>query len=284
MIVAPRHRMVTGRIRYTSKKPELLDATRGREDFAFTHHADGAVTIRAHCEIDEPAPTVMRDIIYSLDAAGRPLDCHVRLSLDDAFLGSGWVRFGDGLIECESFGPKTGRISQRVETGGPFDGFGTHPIVGDGYLTRCIDVSQGPHRRGIRVFLPSPDHRGATPPMIAEVRIDLEYVSDETRTVAAGTFACRHFRFIDEAAMGGTTHPPYDMWVTADADAVFVCGGVGGYMADVVRAGRAGAVRLATGRDPCLLPSLFREGSGVGASAFASPSLPRHRPRAGRRK
>ena len=189
------------------------------------------MTIRAHCEIDEPAPTVMRDILYSLGPDGHPRDCHVRLSLDDRFLGSGWINFADGIIECESFGPTTGRISQRVATRGAFDGFGTHPIVGDGYLTRCMDVARGPHSRSLRVFLPSPDHRGATPPMIAEVAIDLEYLGDAERTVAAGTFACRHFRFVDRHAMGGTTHPPYDMWVTADDDAVFVCGGVGGYMA-----------------------------------------------------
>lgn len=92
MTIMP-HRRVTGAIRYTSKKSERLDQERGREDFAFTHHADGAVTIRAHCEIEEPPPTVMRDILYSLDSAGRPMDCHIRLSLDDRYLGSGWVRF-----------------------------------------------------------------------------------------------------------------------------------------------------------------------------------------------
>lgn len=227
------HRTIRGRIRYTSKKPEQIDKARGREDFAFTHHADGAVTIRAHCEIDEPAPSVMRDVLYSLDSAGRPMDCHVRLSLDDVYLGSGWVRFDHeaGAVECESHGTTLGRVSQRMPIPTPLDGFGTHPIVGDGYLTRCIDVTRGPHTRTLTVLLPSPDHRGATPPLLARVAIDLEYVGDEARTVAAGSFACRHFRFIDHAAMGGVTHPVYDMWVTADDDAVFVCGGVGGYMA-----------------------------------------------------
>jgi hypothetical protein len=224
------HRSVRGRIRYTSKKPEMLDRERGREWFAFTHHTDGAVTVRAQCEIEEPAPTVLRDIVYSLGPDMVPRDCHVRLTVGDAFMGSGWFRFADGAIECESYGPSIGRLSQRRETAGSFDGFGTHPIVGDGYLTKIMDVSKGPHRRRLRVFLPSPDHRGATPPMIAEVGIDLEYVGDEARTVAAGSFDCRHFRFIDPAAMGGTQHPVYDMWVTADDDAVFVCGGVGGYM------------------------------------------------------
>ena len=112
------------------------------------------------------------------------------------------------------------------------DGMGTHPIVSDGFMTRCMDLSKGPHRRAIRAYLPSPDHRGATPPMIAEVVIDMEYVGEETITVAAGTFDCRHFRYIDasEHGMGGVTHPTYEMWVTADADSIFVQGGVGGYM------------------------------------------------------
>lgn len=231
MTIMP-HRRITGAIRYTSKKPDRLDQERGREDFALTHHADGAVTIRAHCEIEEPSPTVMRDILYSIDAAGRPMDCHVRLSLDDEFLGTGWVWFDHdaGIAHCESFGPTIGRLSQRMPIPEGLTGFGTHPIVGDGFLTRCIDLSRGPHRRQITVLLPSPDHRGATPPMLARVDIHLEYVGEAEKTVAAGTFQCRHFRFVDEAAMGGTQHPPYDMWVTADDDSIFVCGGVGGYM------------------------------------------------------
>lgn len=227
------HRTIAGRIRYTSKKLAMFDVERGREDFAFTRHGDGAVTLRAHCEIDEPDPAVMRDILYSLDGVGRPMDCHVRLSLGGAFLGSGWVWFdhGAGTAHCESFGPSIGRVSQRQAIPDGLAGFGAHPIVGDGYLTRCMDVTIGPHRRLLTVLLPSADHRGATPPLLARVDIHLEYLGDATRTVAAGTFTCRHFRFVDEGAMGGTQHPPYDLWVTADDDAIFVCGGVGGYMA-----------------------------------------------------
>jgi hypothetical protein len=226
------HRTVSGRIRYTSKKPEMMDRERGREWFAFTHHGDGSAILRARCEIEEPEPTVLRDIVYALGPNGRPNDLHVHLTVGDAFMGTGWLHHGDGYVECESFGPSIGRLSQRVDYQGAIDGFGTHPIVGDGYLTSRMDVSKGPHRREMRVFLPSPDHRGATPPMIAEVRIMLEYLGDERVTVAAGSFDCRHFRFVDESSegMGGKAHPHYDMWVTADADSIFVQGGVGGYM------------------------------------------------------
>ena len=224
------HRNVRGRIRYTSKKPERLDQERGREWFAFTHHHDGAVTLRATCEIEEPEPTVLRDVIYALGPGGRPRNLHVHLTVGDAFMGSGWFSIGADTIECESIGPSIGRVSQRMPIGGAIDGFGTHPIVGDGYLTRCIDVSRGPHRRSLRVFVPSPDHRGATPPIASEVNIDLEYLGDETVSVAAGTFACRRFAFVDPHGMGGVEHPRYEMWVTADEDALFVQGGVGGYM------------------------------------------------------
>ncbi|MEO0616093.1 MAG: hypothetical protein AAFY69_08145 [Pseudomonadota bacterium] len=228
------HRSVSGRIRYTSKKPELLDQQRGQEWFRFTHHGDGRVIMRAHCEIEEPEPTVLRDIVYAMDENGVPEYLHVHLTVGDAPMGSGWLRHDEeqGVIECESDSPSLGRLSERVEVAGAFDGFGTHPVVGDGYLARCMDPSQGPHQRTLRVFLPSPDHRGATPPQVAEVHIDLEFVGIEEKTVEAGTFRCRHLRFIDDsdAGMGGTTHPTYDVWVTDDADCILVYGSIDGYM------------------------------------------------------
>lgn len=229
------HREVAGRIRYTSRKAGVEGAVRGFEDFRFTHHSDGRVTMRAHCCIEEPAPTVMRDIIYSLDEAGRPFDCLVRLTVGDRFMGSGLMQFEQdrGLVHCTSHGPAIGRLQQTLPIGEGLDGFGTHPIAGDAYLTRCMDIARGPHRRTIRCLLPSPDHRGATPPMLAEVRIGLEYVGDEAADCPAGRFDCHHFRFVDDEGpgMGGTTHPAYDLWVTADSDRIFVKGGVGGYMA-----------------------------------------------------
>jgi hypothetical protein len=228
------HRTVAGKIRYTSMKPGMEGQERGREWFRFTHHTDGSTVMRATCEIEEPDPTVLRDVTYHLSPNMVPHNLHVHLTIGDTFMGSGWLRHDTeaGVIECESFGPSIGRVSQRVEANGPFDGFGTHPIVGDGYLTRLMDLSKGPHRRTMRCFLPSPDHRGASPPLIAEVNIGLEYVGEAEKTVAAGTFACRHFRFVDDSAegMGGKTHPDYDMWVTADDDAVFVYGAIDGYM------------------------------------------------------
>ena len=229
-----KHRNGRGRISYTSTKPEWAGRERGREWFNFSHHGDGSVIMSAQCEIEEPDPPVLRNIVYHIGPDMRPRNLLVHLTLGDDFLGSGWMQYDTAAdaIGCESFGPSIGRNSEWREGVGAFDGFGTHPIVGDGFLTRIMDTSRGPHRRRLRVFLPSPDHRGATPPQIAEVFITLEYVGEEEKTVTAGTFACRHFRFVDDsdAGMGGKTHPDYDMWVTADDDSVFVYGAIDGYM------------------------------------------------------
>ena len=227
------HRVISGKILYTSKQPGRIGEERGREDFSFTVHTDGKRTLRAHCEIEEPSPTVMRDITYSLDEHDMPMDCFVRLAIGDRFMGAGLFIIADGYIECESYGPTIGRVSQRKKIVGPYDGFGTHPIQGDAYITKKLDIARGPHTHELRTFLPSIDHRGATPPLIAEANMQLSYIGDETVTVAAGMFDCRHFRFGDEhggMASDKGAHPDYDLWVTADEDAIFVQGGVGGYM------------------------------------------------------
>lgn len=228
-----KHKTISGKILYTSKKPGREGQERGREHFTFTSHEDGKRTLRAICEIEEPDPAVLRDITYSLDENDMPMDCFVRLTVGDEFMGSGWIRMTEDAIECESYGPSIGRVSQRVPIVGPYDGFGTHPIAGDAYITKKMDRSRGPHRREFRVFVPSPDHRGATPPLIAEANIQLAYVGEETVTVKAGTFDCYRYRYSDENAGMATSngaHPEYDVWVTADDDAIFVQGGVGGYM------------------------------------------------------
>ena len=226
-----RSRNVEGRILYTSKKPDRMDQPRGHETFLFTHHGDGATTLRAHCEIDEPDPSVMRDVVYGLDPQGRPADCAVRLTVGDRFMGSGWFRFGNGFIECESYGPSTGRVSQRVQLEQPIDGFGTHPIVADGYLLSKLEWREPGERRTVRCYVPSPDHRGATPPFLARVEIGATFLGREEVEVGAGVFAARRFQFLDDGDSGmAGQHPPYDLWVTNDEDGVFLKGGVGGYM------------------------------------------------------
>ena len=71
---------------------------------------------------------------------------------DGPYAESQEVLAGYWIVECESFGPSIGRLSQKVPIVGEFDGFGTHPIAGDAYITKKMDKSKGPHNRRFRTF------------------------------------------------------------------------------------------------------------------------------------
>jgi len=103
-------------------------------------------------------------------------------------------------------------------------------VVADAYLLSVLPWESGQRRR-LHVYVPSPDHRGATPPLLAEVNIDAVFLGRETVTVPAGNFTACHFQYIDEGGSGMLgQHPPYDVWISDDSDGVMLQGGVGGYM------------------------------------------------------
>ncbi|WEK42212.1 MAG: hypothetical protein P0Y64_12500 [Candidatus Sphingomonas colombiensis] len=222
-------RSVIGTICYTSTKPDRMGKERGREYFRMDFHADGCRTIAAHGEIDD-APAVVRDVNLRIDRDGRPQESFVRIAVGGEFRGSGWFRFSPALAECEAMTTVEGRISQRMELASPLVAFGNHAMVNDGFLLSLYDLTQGP---GVQVFrnilLSSPDHRGATGPMLFPIDLAIEFVGRETLTVAAGTFAALHFRFTDIPGLL-LEHPPYDLWCTDDDNYVLLKAAVGGYM------------------------------------------------------
>jgi len=218
-----------GRILYTSKQPERLDQERGREWFRIDLHTDGTRTCSAHCEIDD-APSVMRDISYSLDRDWRPTDCFVRLSVADRFMGSGWFRFAGLHAECETWTAAEGRLSQRVDLAKPLATFQNHAIACDAWHLRLIDQQRpGVVQRIEQMLLSSPDHRGATGPMLFSIGLGIVFIGAEGIAVRAGTFDALHFQFLANAELP-KEHPPYDVWCTADGEFLFLKAGVAGYM------------------------------------------------------
>lgn len=225
-----KHRTTRGAIRYTSNKPERLGQERGREYFSITRQADGARIVHAHCEIDDE-PNVVRDVVLALDGQWNPTDCSVRLTVGDRYEGTGFMRFADGHAECETINRRDGRITQRIETASRVRWLGAHPIIGDALGLSLYDLAQGPGRRFFPdLMLTSPDHRGATGPMLFRLGWGLEFVGREQVTVAAGTFGALHFRYVDTAGQLPEEHPLYDVWCTDDGDYLFLVGEVGGYM------------------------------------------------------
>ena len=224
------HKTIRGTILYTSKKPESMDAERGREYFTITRQADNVEVMHAHCEIDD-APNVIRDVVVAFNADASPIDCSVRLSVGDEFEGTGWMRCTDTYAELETYNVRDGRISQRIELDSPMRWLQAHPICGDSVLMRRYDLSKGPGKQWMGdTYLTSPDHRGATGPMFFKAGFSIVYVGEEEVTVKAGTFMARHFQVTDTAGSLPEEHPPYDVWCTADDDYLFLKASVAGYM------------------------------------------------------
>jgi hypothetical protein len=231
------HRTISGRIRYTSNKPERLGQERGRERFTITVHGDGSRTLRAHAEIDDP-PNVLRDVINTVGPDWQPRDTFIRLSVGDRFVGSSWFRFTPGLIECEGYTAAEGRISQRFPLDGPPCTFGTHPIQGDAWHLNVYDLDKGPgYEIFPRLVMSSLDHRGATGPMVCihPIGLRLSFVGRERVAVAAGSFDALRFRYGDPGDSGEDRsdtkkHPPYEVWCTADGDYVLLKAFTSGYM------------------------------------------------------
>jgi hypothetical protein len=192
-------------------------------------HADGKRTCIAHCEIDD-RPSVMRDITYSLDEQWYPTDCFVRLTVDDKFMGTGWFRFGDDYAECETYTAPDGRVSQRMATNGRLKTFQNHAIACDSWHLRLFNLNKGPGVQAIdEMLLSSPDHRGATGPMLFRIGMGIEYVGEEAIEVEAGRFDALHFRFVSTPGLP-QEHPPYDVWCSNDDDYILLKAGVAGYM------------------------------------------------------
>jgi len=198
------HRTYSGRIDYLTNG---TDET-GREWFSVTVQNDGARTLRAVCEMDEPK--LMRDVTYSLDGNWRPLDCFVRLMKDGAFMGSAWFRFTDDAIECEADTAEAGRISQRIPVPRRIRIFASHPLITDGWQTTQFEHGRDEAVQTIRPWghsSPLPD--GGSGPLAGVGYKVIEYKGEDEVTVPAGSFACRRY---DLHSMD-PARPPLQTWV-----------------------------------------------------------------------
>ncbi len=76
-----------GRISYRSLSPGEAGREHGREQFHMTFLADGRRTLSATCKNDE-TPTVLRHVVMTYEANGRPSEACVRMDVGGDYSGS----------------------------------------------------------------------------------------------------------------------------------------------------------------------------------------------------
>lgn len=213
------YRLVHGELSYTHAGRE-----RGRERFTISVHGDGSRILRTMSEIFETR--VLRDVSLRVGPDWCPRDAFVRLTVADRFRGSGWFVFDDDEAQGEALHAPAARISQRIRLDARVQSFGTHPIMGDGWHASLFDVAGPRQQQFERLMISSYAFDGATGPELLPLAFGLELVGIEDVAVPAGSFRCRHFRFLLRKTEFHD-HPPYDIWVTDDGDNVMVRAHVG---------------------------------------------------------
>ncbi len=203
----------------------------GHEHWTMTRGSDGLRVLSVHCEMRFGDDDVVRDTVLSVDADWHPVDAYVRIMNRGVMTGTGWFRFTDDMAECESWTRDQGRMSQKTAITKPMRGFGVHALMGDGWLSATFPFEKGPGHEQYwnDALLHSLHHFGATGPYLHRSTSGLRYVGPETITVPAGTFACHRIQFVNMT----NQHPPYNMWISADGDCLYVKGVVEGYMDSV---------------------------------------------------
>lgn len=207
----------------------------GCEWFSVTRMADGQQILRAQCELLDGliAPReVLREVTYVADAQFRPIECFNRVHVNGAFAGSGWMRFTDDTLTCESTSALHGRMTQSIALARPALSLCSHPLSSDAMALARYDHSRPePIQHQGDYWMSSLEHDGGAAPMPGSLALDIEYCGRETVTVAAGTFETDHYRFLITEASGSTgePHPTEDLWCIP-GDYVFVKATVGGHM------------------------------------------------------
>ena len=196
----------SGRIEYRKQ-----GALYGHERFGIDVRADGR-TIRAYCEIDEGHLT--RDASWTLDAAHRPVEGHVRVVQNGSLVGSSWYCFTGEGAQCESRTAYLGRASQQVP--GRVDYLGLHPLVGDGMIALARGTDAPGEARIIPSITCSYDLNGETGLVALPIDIAVTYTGKDEITVPAGTFVADRY-----ALRWRPEWPEAQLWVHGE-DAVFL--------------------------------------------------------------
>ena len=126
------HRTFRGKLLYLHGRRRET----GRESFTVTVQPSGERTVRAQFEMEDEQ--VLREVIWTMDAAWRPIDAYVRRRWGH-IQGAGWFGCDGNAVECEIDTGDAGRLRQRLELGGAAAIFGAHPVSGDAMKVAPFD-------------------------------------------------------------------------------------------------------------------------------------------------
>ncbi|MFN8534536.1 MAG: hypothetical protein U0556_13435 [Dehalococcoidia bacterium] len=190
---------------------------RGREWFHRTDYPNGIKVFRTISEMDDSQ--ILRDVVFSLDADYRPLECYERLVVRGN-LSMAWMKVERDHVQCEGSYSDLGRVSQRVDFSFQPSYLTAHPLVGDCLAPSGYDFAKG-GRQTLHGISTSPMVNGSTGPIAALSSHGVEYFGWETVQTPIGPVEAHHFRVY----YGPNEEKYQDSWSAADWSFVQVYNG-----------------------------------------------------------
>lgn len=195
-----------GRLSYRRKS---TGQERGREDWWLTRNRDNTTTMRCLAMTDDSK--FVRDVTFTRNKEGRPIDAFVRLQVDTQLIGAGYFRVDGGRLHVTADGIETGHITQTVKTPNELFSIITHAVMLDGWTIFNYDRTRG-GEQSRAVYNTSTRWNGADGPLGRMESCRVNLLGDEEVTIPAGTFKATHFTIASSTQEVPTAH----LWVAGE--------------------------------------------------------------------
>lgn len=195
-----------GRLSYRRKS---TGQERGREDWGLTRNRDGTTTMRCLAMTDDSR--FVRDVVFTRNKEGRPIDAFIRLQVDARLIGTGYFRVDGGRLQVTADSLETGHTDQSLKVMSEPFSIVTHAVMLDGWTIFNYDRARG-GEQSRAVYNTSTRWNGTDGPLGRMETCRVNLLGDEEVTVPAGTFKATHFTIDSDTLEVPTAH----LWVAGE--------------------------------------------------------------------
>ena len=162
----------------------------GTDRFMLTVQADGSRMLRSNTQM--PSRGMQIDIAIQVDSDFRPLQAYTSNYSEGKFFGTGLFAIEDNQLTAMVQTPDAIK-TEIIEVPAQFSML-LHPVSADGWHFGHYDKAKG----GVQVLSRCTVGAARDSVRCGMRTVELEYLSDETLTVPAGTFKTERYRFGDD--------------------------------------------------------------------------------------
>lgn len=196
----------SGRLSYRKRAVDGSTVERGREDFRLSRDPSGGFTMRCVARTDDSG--FVRDVVHTVDGAGRPVDTLLRLRVGERWIGTGYLHCEGEALRVTADSREDGHVVQEVAVPRQFHVV-THAVMLDGWVAWAYDeVSAG--EQELVIYNTSTRWDGTDGPNGRIEALRVWSLGERELEVPAGRYDARGYGIASDVI----DSPPAEVWVT----------------------------------------------------------------------